>query len=206
MKAGTATTTFQPRGRDRRETILEAARQLMSEEGAGAVTVRGVARAAGIAPGHLGYYFPTLDALMDALLDWVIDGYLRVFDELRSRNAEEPVAGLRAVLDYVLDDLARQETTRFFPQLWVLANHDERAREQMRTLYDKYLRVLEELIAAIRPDLPAVRVSELALFICASIEGQTVFIGHERAYREHREALHTMAVDSLIATVQGMPG
>ncbi len=184
--------------------ILEAARRLMSEEGAGAVTVRGVARAAGIAPGHLGYYFPSLDALLDALLDSVIGPYLEAFEKLRAGDGQEPVDSLRAVLDYVIGDLARRETTRFFPQLWVLANHDDRAREQMRTLYDKYLHVLEELVAAVRPDLDGERVSDLALFICASIEGQTVFIGHERPYAQHRAALHAIAVDSMIAAVEGL--
>jgi AcrR family transcriptional regulator len=195
-----------PVAANRREQILEAARRLMVEEGVSAVTMRGVARAAGIAPGHLGYYFPNYDSLLEALLDWVITPYLQVFEDLRGETGQEPVVALRTVMNYVLEDLASKDTTHFFPSLWVLANHGDNARQQLRVLYDKYLNVLEELIIGVRPDLSSDNVSELALFICASIEGQTVFIGHQRPYARNREALRSIALDSLTQTVLRFEG
>ena len=190
----------------RREHILQTARDLMSEEGAGAVTVRGVARAAGITPGHLGYYFPTLDALHNALLDYVIAPYLETFERLRGQSKEDPVSGLTAVLDYVFTDLASRETTMFFPALWVLANHDDSASMRMKELYDKYMHVLEELISEMRPDLSDESIAQLALFICTSIEGQTVFIGFERPYAQHREALKKIAIDSMLESIRRFEG
>ena len=187
---------------NRRELILKSARVLMSEAGAAAVTVRGVARAAGIAPGHLGYYFPNLNALHGALLDYMLAPYLEAFARLRGQSKGDPIAGLKSVIEYVLSDLASAETTQFFPELWVLANHDDGARARMRELYDQYLDVLEALIGEIRGDLPAARVSELALYICASIEGQTVFIGFERPYARHRQALREITVTSMLETVR----
>jgi AcrR family transcriptional regulator len=193
-------------GANRREAILDAAKVLMAEEGAAAVTMRGVARAAGIAPGHLSYYFPNLDALLEALIAQVITSYIETFDRLRAETREDPVAGLRSVLEYVLEDLATRETTKFFPELWVLANHEDSARTRMCELYDRYLHVLESLIAEIRPDLQEERITELALYICAAIEGQTVFIGHERPYAAHRQALKKIAVQTLLHTVQSFEG
>lgn len=186
----------------RPNAILDAARRLMMEEGAAAVTLRGVARAADMSPGHLNYYFANLDVLMDALLDRVIRPYLEAFDALRDAHRQDPEGGLAAVLEYVLDDLSTPETTKFFPELWALANHDERVREKMQRLYDRYLHVLEELIREMRPELDGSNVKELALFICASIEGQTVFVGYERSYTEHRRALRTIAVKSMLAAVE----
>ena len=193
-------------GNNRREEILQAANKLMVEKGLAAVTIRGVARTADMAPGNLGYYFASHDELLQALLDWVLDPYLRAFEFLRANAGEDPIAGLRAVLDYVLEDLASEETTMFFPELWVLANRDEHNAKRMRGLYNAYIEVLKELITAARPDLCRVHIDELALFICASIEGQTVFIGYKRPYAEHRAALKSIALEAMITVVVNHTG
>ena len=57
------------------------------------------------------------------------------------------------------------------------------------------------LIAKARPDLDEQRVREIALFICASIEGQTVFIGYETTHKEHRKALKEIALKTMIKLV-----
>ncbi|MDX2285323.1 MAG: TetR/AcrR family transcriptional regulator [Bacteroidia bacterium] len=50
-----------------KELILDRARILFNERGSGDITVRDLAHAAGISPGNLGYHFPTLDAVTEAL-------------------------------------------------------------------------------------------------------------------------------------------
>jgi len=71
----------------------------------------------------------------------------------------------------------------------------------MRKLYDTYMNVLIGLINNIRPDLNEKRVKEIALFICASLEGQTVFIGYETTHRQHRKALKEIALKTMINLV-----
>lgn len=180
---------------------MESARNLMIEQGVNAVTVRGVARAAGISPGNLGYHFATYDDLLHALMERVINPYLQTFEILRAESLDDPLASLRAVLAYVLDDLATEETTMFFPELWVLANRSERAAEYMKELYDNYLSVIQGIIQAARTDLSIHECRQLALFICASIEGQTVFIGYQRQFLKHRTALKGIALDVMVTTV-----
>ena len=186
---------------DRREHILATARDLMVQQGVGAVTVRGVARAAGMAPGNLGYYFANLDELIHALLDWVLAPYLSAFQFLLADTAGDPIASLRAVLKYVLDDLSSENTTKFFPELWVLANRSERSALRMRELYDTYMDVLKKLVGAARPDFTDQQIDEMALFVCASIEGQTVFIGFERPYQKSRAAVQAIALNAMVTTV-----
>ena len=89
----------------------------------------------------------------------------------------------------------------FFPELWVLANRDAKAAQQMRRLYDTYMDVVAGLIAKARPDLEETRVTEITLFICASIEGQTVFIGYETTHKQHRKALKEIALKTMIKLV-----
>jgi hypothetical protein len=61
--------------------------------------------------------------------------------------------------------------------------------------------VLVGLIGNVRPDLDEARVKEIALFICASIEGQTVFIGYEATHKQHRKALKEIALTTLTKLV-----
>lgn len=174
---------------------------LMINQGMDAVTIRGVARAADMSPGNLGYHFASYDELLHNLVEWVLAPYLQNFAFLRANAADDPIAGLRAVMSYVLDDLSSQDTTMFFPELWVLANRNERAAVHMQELYDTYMQVLEDIIATARPELSLEEHQQLALFICTSIEGQTVFVGFKRPYAQHQPALKQITMDTMISAV-----
>ncbi|MGK2939282.1 MAG: TetR/AcrR family transcriptional regulator [Solirubrobacteraceae bacterium] len=56
------------RGEARRRAVLAAALRVVGTKGIGAVTHRAVATEAGITPGLTTYYFPTVDALLEATL------------------------------------------------------------------------------------------------------------------------------------------
>lgn len=58
---------------DRKQQILQAAKRMMDEHGMQAVSVRSVAAAVGIGPSTLRYYFPTQQALFDALAQHFVD-------------------------------------------------------------------------------------------------------------------------------------
>ena len=190
--------------RSRREQILDIARTLMVDEGMSALTMRGVARAAGISPGNLSYHFESYEILLDELQEWVLMPYLSAFEVLQADVGDDPVNALRAVLGYVLDDLATKDTTLFFPELWVLSNREDAAALRMRKLYDGYMNVLKGLISKARPELSEQRVSEVALFICASIEGQTVFIGYNRPHKQHRQSIKAIALDTMVDLVMNI--
>ena len=185
----------------RKDQIIEVARKLMIDEGLSAVTMRRVARESGISPGNLHYHFSNYGLMLGALLDAVLEPYLIKFEALKAESQGNPVTALTAVLEYVLDDLGNKETTMFFPELWVLANRNDKAEQQMGKLYDTYMGVLIGLIKNIRPDLNKKRTKEIALFICASIEGQTVFIGYETTHKQHRKALKEITLTTIMKLV-----
>ena len=189
-------------GRSRVRTILTTARRLLIDEGAAALTMRRVAREVGISPGNLHYYYATRSDLLEDLLTDVIEGYLHQFDELRTAAGVNPSDQLRAVLEFVIGDLSTRDTTLFFPELWAMANREAVAAQQMEALYARYRAVLEELIGRVNPRLTSERSQALALFISASIEGQTMFIGHERPHSRQAETVKQIAVNSFLNLVQ----
>lgn len=75
-----------------RKLILDATERLMLEEGYAAVTTRNVARLAGLAPGLVHYYYPSIDDLFVACYRRAIEGNL---DRLtRALQADDPMREL----------------------------------------------------------------------------------------------------------------
>ncbi len=189
-------------GRDTVERIIDAARSMAIEHGFQRLSMRTVARAARISPGNLSYYYATRHDLLEDLLQDVIEGYIQQFAALRERLHDCPEDQFRAVLGFVFDDLSTKATTLFFPELWVLANRDTWAAEQMERVYGPYRQVLEEIIAEINPDLAARQIEDLALVISASVEGHTVFIGHNRPHRVKASRLKKVVVENFLELVK----
>ena len=130
---------------DTRQRILEQARLLFNAEGLHRVGVRDVARAAGIAPGNLGYHFSTKDALVSAL---VLELHQRI--ELEVFVALPPAmsllqldrsaaVGMHGLLAYRFLPLSAGEAARASPRLRRLR---AALRERRRERHDLLLRAL----------------------------------------------------------------
>lgn len=197
-RTGTATYAT---GQETAQRILDVARRLFMEEGHSKLTMRRIAKAAGMSPGNLSYYYPTRADLLADLLQHVIDGYISQFQTLRgaSDDAEEQ---FRAVLGFVFDDLATRETTLFFPELWVLANRDDWIAQQMEKMYAQYRAILVDVIGLINPGLTETRRADLALMISASIEGHTMFVGHDRPHRARAGKLRNVLIEHFLRLVK----
>ena len=198
-RTGTATYAT---GQETAQRILDVARGLFMEEGHGMLTMRRIAKAAGMSPGNLSYYYPTRADLLADLLQHVIDGYISQLEALRDAANGDAEAQFRAVLGFIFDDLGTRDTTRFFPELWVLANRDDWIAQQMEKMYAPYRAILVDVIGLISPSLTEARKADLALMISASIEGHTVFVGHGRPHRARAGQLRSLLIEHFLRTVR----
>lgn len=57
------------KGEVRRERVLEAALQVLAQQGAHGFRMRAVASAADLSLSHVQYYFPSLDSLLAAVVE-----------------------------------------------------------------------------------------------------------------------------------------
>lgn len=168
------------KGRERVLAILHAARDLIVSEGFSSFSMRKVAEKSGITVGNLSYYYSSKADLIHDLVESVLEGYQedwQPFLEDERLSAEEK---LIAFMTNIIEDLETKETTRFFPELWVMATHDEVIHEIMMNIYQKVRDIITALIKDINPELSDHSVESLALFISASIEGHTVFVGYNK--------------------------
>ncbi|MCZ6831569.1 MAG: TetR/AcrR family transcriptional regulator [Gammaproteobacteria bacterium] len=179
-------------------SILLAAEKLLIDEGYHNFSLRKVAATAGLTLGNLQYYYPSKDALTQAMLDNCIQRYLDRFEQIRAQVGADPEKQFRALIAEIIRDLNTRSTTVFFPELWSLANHDDHAVEFMDAMYDKYRIVLMEVITAINPALSQAQLKRLAVFISASIEGHTMFIGYKKPWARETDNIIEMAAESFL--------
>lgn len=185
------------KGRLRAADILDAAIDVLIENGYHQFSLRRVAEAAGVRLGNLQHYYPSKDALLQAMLDRMIDGYLARFERILARELD-PEASFRALVECVMRDLNKRRTTVFFPELWSLANHEPQVTRFMEQMYARYRQVLEQAIARLNPALDATQARRLALFVSASIEGHTMFIGHGKPWKRDTSQLLHLALQSFL--------
>jgi TetR/AcrR family transcriptional regulator, transcriptional repressor for nem operon len=123
-----------------RAVLLDAAQQVMLDDGYAAVTYRSLAEKAGVTPGLVQYYFPTLDDMFLALLRRRADQtHERLLAELEVR-VDEP---LRITWEHSSDETTAALLTEFM----ALANHRKVVRTAILEVIERtrqaQLKVLE---------------------------------------------------------------
>lgn len=201
VRAGTAAFS---KGQERVLKILQSARELMISGGYHNLTLRKVAAGAGISVGNLNYYYSNKKDLLRDLLDTVIASYVEEFDKVRQGAGQSPDDQFVAIVKFIIEDLGTQETTNFFPELWALANHDSYAAERMDELYIKARIVLNELIASLNPALSEEEREQVALFVSASMEGLTPFVGYGKPWAVQRPGISNIAATSFLHLVRNI--
>lgn len=192
------------RGKAGHDQILRAAKFILVEEGYRALTMRRIAAQCGLRPGNLTYYFKSKEDLVRALLEAIITSYETEFDTIvkdETRSLEDRLVHLCTL---ILDDIRTKRTTRIFPELWALSNHDPFVNERMHDLYNRARASLEALIGQINPALPPQVQRDLALFMSASMEGLTVFAGYEKPFIDRMPALERIAARSFLFLVKNL--
>lgn len=195
------------RGQEGLEQILRAALDILVEEGSKALTFRNIAARCGLKAGNLAYYFPVKEELLRELLNAIISGYEEAFDNILQDPAAGPSERLGQLISLVLTDITSKRTTRVFPELWAMANHDAYVQDRVEELYARARASLIELIGEINPSLPEEEREITALFFSASMEGMTMFAGYEKPWREEIGALEYLAIKSFVQLVENLrPG
>ena len=202
-RSGTAT---QEKGISRLISILNAAREVFIEAGYAALTMRKVAARAGISIGNLNYYYRTKEDLLRDLLEYVINDYLEEFTRRRLIAGQSPEKQLQAVLMFWIEDLGTPETTVFFPELWALGNHDPHIAELVDDLYAKARQPLNELIPQINPTLTKKEAEQIALYMCAAMEGLTVFVGNGKSWSSQIKEIKQVTIRNFMELIKNTKG
>jgi AcrR family transcriptional regulator len=118
---------------NRRETLLDAAIRVLGERGMRALTHRAVDAGTGVAAGSTANYFPTREALLEAVVERVSAMERDRFDEMAAEVCPVTPAELgRAMAGWVLEATgARRALTLSRYAILVEAGHNAKIRDQL---------------------------------------------------------------------------
>jgi hypothetical protein len=194
------------KGYETRELILRTALHILIEEGYRAMSMRRVAAGCGMKLGNLTYHYPTREDLVRELLNAVISSYEVEFAAIVHAPGVPPEERLARVCGLIMDDIGSKKTTRLFPELWALANHDSFVYERVHELYDRARAPIVEIVAEMRPDLSEADRVDLSLFISSSMEGLTIFAGYRMPYAARMPGVEAIGIRSFIDIVRNYAG
>ncbi len=136
---------------DRQARILEAALDLLSRHGISGVSMRAVAREAGVALGLVNYYYEDKTSLIRAALYRIDERDLRL---VAPDPASPPDEQLRKALRRVADpEFLTTQHLSLRLHLWALAQAHEDFAHINAAAFDRYLKGLAALLANARPEL-----------------------------------------------------
>lgn len=102
----------QDRSREKYEIILTAAKQLIGERGNDAVSMREIAKAAGVAPSSIYQYFPDKNAILTAIMAGYYEQIQRMLESVanEAESVEQLPHALSKGVDMFYDMFSREPT------------------------------------------------------------------------------------------------
>ena len=132
----------------RREQIVRATIRCLAREGYTRLTMKQVAREAGVSQGILHYYFADKRAMLAATLEAVTRDLDRRVAAAQSRTGRDARTRLRALVRACLEvAVSRPEFWVVFVEFWGEMLHDRRLRDLNTAVYSRTRRLIGRLIA-----------------------------------------------------------
>ncbi|WP_421838135.1 TetR/AcrR family transcriptional regulator [Novosphingobium sp.] len=192
------------RGTETVDAILKAAHDVLIEEGASAFTIRRIATKSGMKVGNVSYHFPRKEMLIKIMLDELLDSYDKLLESQVRQPGISPEDRLRLIVKLCLDDIAGKRTTRLFTELWALANHNTFVADRVRVFYQRVHDFIGEVVTELNPALAPDEVATVALYISASMEGTTPFLGFEKPWAAKMPQITAIAAEAMVSLVKSI--
>lgn len=181
--------------------ILRAAVRLFIREGGAAFSVRGVAKEAGISLGAVQHSFRTKDQLLAAMIQHILADYADTFEKLAEDLPFNGEARLLGAIDFLVADLWRPDTRKFFFNLFALSCYNAFAARRMNELYVHHRRRIAAYIGAARPNLSEDQCFDLAMQVAALIDGLMIYTAPGAKSVASREQLANMVKATVLRLI-----
>jgi len=183
----------------RRQSLIEAAARCLAERGAAGVSVRAICAEAGVSPGLLRHYFPSVSEAIAETCRWIGEQIADALDEAVAAAGPDPRARLLAyVTANFRPPIASSGLLSSYVALWSLTRSDPQIAKVRAEVYSDFRTGLEVLIEDLRPDIGGARLQAVAL--TALIDGLwlELSLGQAPFTTEEAERLAELWLDSLL--------
>lgn len=183
------------KGYERSAAIMDAAYTILATEGYAALSMRSIAQRVGVSLSNVQHYYPSRDALIEALLEQTFKNYQADIDRIAA-GTESPQLRFAGVIDYFLETLRGQVQSGLFFEVAALANRHHVATQVFDTMLTRARKNVRRLMRDIDPAMTPAQSDIRAALIVSLLVGSMVFIADSRP--KHDELL-TLQQDTAAA-------
>ena len=130
---------------ERRDQIIWALYDCLSEKGHEKVTIKMIAGQAKLPPGVIHYYFQSKDEIVSVLAEAIIEKYGDIFD-LRLSEAGLNEQPIDILIDFLVDIILDHPLNHAFYNMVQMTFEREQLKTVMQTMLDSYRNKLSEAI------------------------------------------------------------
>jgi AcrR family transcriptional regulator len=171
-RAALSTLPLRKKGRERRQLIIDTAKEVLMSSGITGLVLRDVAEKLGITHGNLQYYFPTKEDLLVAIFDQELLQYTESLHKAVGRTSTRQ-GRIAAIVEAGLAQTKTKSTT-----LWRMLISFADQRPQLAAILKKqntqYDREVADELAKIVPEVSEMRRMHIAQMIRMMLDGFSV--------------------------------
>ncbi len=171
-----------PKSKLRRELILDAAYDVMVDEGYAAVSLTKVAKRAGISPSHLQYYFSNAEEMISAIHEQVLNTWESMIDEaaFQYREKEPPQKVLERLIKKHISLIKQPKSDIMIWEAHAWAARNPEVKRLHEEWVDWYTENLASLIRDINPKIPKNRSYRVAAIVSTLLDSIQRFLGDSK--------------------------
>ena len=194
-------TAVQRKGRERVEKILDAATELLIQEGHGQFTMRQLAERLSIRLSNLQYYFSSREQLIQKILQRFLESSMQEITSLSAKKNGSPRKRLLDAVDYLIKDQETESSCKIFWELWALSARDEKVGQTMADFYKTYCNTLREMLQDLNPELPPRKVGRIAVLVISMIEGLSLMRGFGKQRHTHLQGIEKELREAILRLI-----
>ena len=160
------------KGQIRSQEILGTAQAILASEGYAGLSMRGVASQLGISLSTVQHYYTNKEALVEALLTYVMDNYqTAVAQVMNAMSDKSQLEQFKTIVDLILIEIRRPDTFGVLAEIYALSNRLPFAARLVEEVYARERKEIFKLIYGLEPKISKAEYKLRAAMIVVQIHG-----------------------------------
>ncbi|WP_306482273.1 TetR/AcrR family transcriptional regulator [Limnobacter sp.] len=187
------------KGQIRSQEILSTAQAVLAAEGYAGLSMRGVATQLGISLSTVQHYYTNKEALIEALLTYVMDNYqAAVAQVMNAMSDKSQLERFKTIIDLILIEIRRPETFGVLAEIYALSNRLPFAARLVEAVYARERKEIFKLIYGLEPKISKAEYKLRAAMIVVQIHGLVSQLAQDNDPSLSRKQLEQAARQSFL--------
>lgn len=187
------------KGQIRSQEILSTAQAILATEGYAGLSMRGVATQLGISLSTVQHYYSNKEALVEALLTYVMDNYqAAVAQVMNAMSDKSQLERFKTIVDLILIEIRRPETFGVLAEIYALSNRLPFAARLVEAVYARERKEIFKLIYGLEPKISKAEYKLRAAMIVVQIHGLVSQLAQDNDPSLSRKQLEQAARQSFL--------